>query len=106
MDVLINQANVLFNMNENDSAWHVDPPKRRNIVRADRGRNPVILKNVAYYEMLKDFARSRTPRYRAAMLAEDLSAVGNALSLLCQIYIKQNRYEKAQMLMSIMPRRG
>jgi tetratricopeptide (TPR) repeat protein len=73
----------------------------------DRGQKSVILKNVAYYEMLKDsLPEAERHAYRAAMLAEDSSAVGNALSLLCQIYIKQNRYEKAQMLMSIMPRRG
>ena len=107
VDVLINQANVLFNMNENDSAWHVNLQAAKYYKQADRGQKSVILKNVAYYEMLKDsLPEAERHAYRAAMLAEDSSAVGNALSLLCQIYIKQNRYEKAQMLMSIMPQRG
>lgn len=107
VDVLINQANVLFNMNENDSAWKVNLKAAQYFTQADKSQKSVILKNVAYYEMLKDsLSEAEKHAYRAAMLAQDSSAIGNALSLLCQIYIKQNRYEKAQMLMSILPQRG
>ena len=107
VDVLINQANVLFNMNQNDSAWRVNTRAAGYYKQADRSQQSVILKNTAYYEMLKgSLSNAERHAYRAAMLAEDSSAIGNAQSLLCQIYIKQNRYEKAQMLMSIMPRKG
>lgn len=107
VDVLINQANTLFNMNLNDSAWRVNLRAARFYGQVDAGQKSVILKNVAWYEMLRDsLPAAERHAYRAAMLAQDSSAWGNALSLLSQIYIRQGRYQEAQMLMSVMPAGG
>lgn len=104
VDVLINQANTLFNLNLNDSAWRVNLRAARFFDQVDKGQQSVILKNVAWYEMLHDsLPEAERHAYRAAMAAQDSSALGNALSLLGQIYIRQGRYEQAQMLIGVMP---
>lgn len=107
IDVLINQANTLNNMNRYEEAWLVNLEAAKLFKHADRGQKSVILKNVAYYEMLRDsLPEAERHAYRAAMLADDASAMGNALSLLCHIYIKQDKDEKAVMLMGILPSNG
>jgi cell division protein FtsB len=107
VDVLINQVNTLYNMQMNDSAWRVNLRAARYFRQVDAGQKSVILKNIAYYEMLHDsLPQAEHNAYRAAMLATDSSAVGNALSLLCQVYIRQNKYQQAQMLMGVIPQNG
>ncbi len=107
IDVLVNQANTLNNMNRHEEAWQVNLEAVKLFKHADRGQKSVILKNIAYYEMLRDsLPEAERHAYRAAMLASDPSAMGNALSLLCHIYIKQDKDEKAMMLMRILPRNG
>lgn len=107
VDVLINQANTLFDMNLPDSALKVNNEAAKFYKQADKGQQSVIQKNIAYYNMLNDsLAQAEQHAYRAVMLAQDSSAIGNAMSLLCQIYLRQNKDEKAQMLMSIMPKNG
>lgn len=107
VDVLINQANTLYNMGLNDSAWSVTLEAARYYEQADRGQQSVIKRHGAYHEMLEgDLAKAERHAYEATMLADDPSAEGNALALLCQIYIKQGRDHDAQMLMSVMPQKG
>lgn len=107
VDVLINQANTLYNMGLNDSAWSITLEAARFYEQADRGQQSVIKRHGAYHEMLEgDLQKAERHAYEAAMLAEDPSAEGNALALLCQIYIKQGRDHDAQMLMGVMPQKG
>lgn len=105
VDVLINQANVLYNMNRPDSAWHITLEAKKLYPHADRSQRSQIMKNIAYREMLAgELVTAEEHAYKAALLAEDFSAAGNAVSLLCYIYLKQNKDERAQMLMSILPK--
>lgn len=107
VDVLINQANTFFHLNMPDSAWQANNKAALFYQQADRSQQSFILKNMAYHYMLTDsLAQAEQHAYRAVMLAQDSSAIGNAMSLLCQIYLRQNRDEHAQMLMGLMPRNG
>lgn len=107
VDVLINQANTLYNMGLNDSAWAVTLQAAQYYEQADHGQQSVIKRHGAYHEMLTgDLQKAERHAYEAAMLAQDASAEGNALALLCQIYIKQGRDHDAEMLMGVMPEEG
>ena len=107
VDVLINQANTFFDMNLPDSALKANNEAAKFYKQSDKSQQSVIQKNIAYYDMLHDsLGQAEQHAYRAVMLAQDSSAIGNAMSLLCQIYLRQNKDEKAQMLMSIMPQNG
>lgn len=107
VDVLINQANTLYNMGLNDSAWAVTLKAAEYYEQADRGQRSVIKRHGAYHEMLAgELEKAERHAYEAAMMAEDASAEGNALALLCQIYIKQGRDHDAEMLMGVMPQKG
>ena len=53
VDVLINQANTLYNMGLNDSAWSITLEAARFYEQADRGQQSVIKRHGAYHEMLE-----------------------------------------------------
>ena len=101
VDVLINQANTLYNLQLNDSAWFVNLRAAALYNEADDSQRSCIMKNIAYYEMLTDsLPQAESHAYRAALLAQDSSAMGNALSLLCMVYIKQGRDDQAEIIMN------
>ena len=103
VDVLINQANTLYNLQLNDSAWNVNLRAAALYSEADDSQRSCIMKNIAYYEMLTDsLPQAENHAYRAALLAQDSSALGNALSLLCMVYIKQGRDDQAELIMNTM----
>ena len=103
VDVLINQANTLYNLQLNDSAWNVNLRAAALYSEADDSQRSCIMKNIAYYEMLTDsLPQAENHAYRAALLAQDSSALGNALSLLCMVYIKQGRNDQAELIMNTM----
>lgn len=102
VDVYINQANTLYNMGLNDSAWRVNLRAAEFFGQADQGQKSVILKNIAYYELLHDsLPEAEHHAYRAAMMAQDSSALGNAISLLSTIYTRQNKPQQASLLSNI-----
>lgn len=104
VDVYINKANVYNNMNLSDSAYHINEEARRYYKQADASQQSTILKNMAYYEMIhNNLKKAEAHAYKAALLANDSSSSGNAMSLLCYIYLKENQDERAQMLMSFLP---
>ncbi len=107
VDVLINQANTLYNMQLNDSAWRVNLRAAAHYADADDSQRSCIMKNIAYYEFLNDsLPEAERHAYRAALLAQDPSAMGNALSLLGMVYIRQGHDEKAELLMTTIPEDG
>ena len=107
VDVLINQANTLYNLQLNDSAWRVNLRAAALYKEADDSQRSCIMKNIAYYEMLTDsLPEAENHAYRAALLAQDSSAMGNALSLLCMVYIKQGRDDQAEIIMNTLATDG
>ena len=103
VDVLINQANTLYTLQLNDSAWRVNLRAAAHYKDADDSQRSCIMKNIAYYEMLTDsLPQAESHAYRAALLAQDSSALGNAMSLLCMVYIKQGRDDQAEIIMNTM----
>ena len=107
IDVLINQANTLYNIHLNDSAWRVTIRAAAHYADADDSQRSCIMKNIAYYELLCDsLPEAERHAYRAALLAQDSSAMGNALSLLGMVYIRQGHEEKAELLLRTMPTDG
>lgn len=105
VDALINQANVYNNAHQPDSAYRVNEQARHYLAQADAGQQSSIMKNMAYYEMLHGrLSQAEEHAYKAALLANDSSSAGNAISLLCYIYLKQGQDQRAQMVMSILPK--
>lgn len=107
VEVLINKANTFFNLNLPDSARNVSKTAMLFYNQVSRGQQSVIQKHLAHYELLRDsLKQAEQHAYRAFMLAQDSSALGNALTLLSQIYTREKKAEKARLVMSIMSKKN
>ena len=104
VNALVHQVATLNNMGHDDEGMRINNIAMRYFNEADADQQSAILRNRAYYQMLADSLDSAEQlAYRAAMIAEDSTAMGNALSLLCRINMRLGQEEEAQMLMSMIP---
>jgi tetratricopeptide (TPR) repeat protein len=107
VDVLVNKANTFFNMELPDSARNATKTAMLYYHKVGRGQQSVIQKHLAHYDLLRDsLASAEHHAYQAFMLAQDSSALGNALTLLSQIYTRQNQPEKVRLVMSMMSKKS
>lgn len=107
VDVLVNKANTFFNMELPDSARNATKTAMLYYHKVGRGQQSVIQKHLAHYDLLRDsLASAEHHAYQAFMLAQDSSALGNALTLLSQIYTRQNQPEKVRLVMSMMSKKN
>lgn len=104
VNALVHQVTTLNNMGHDDEGKRINNIAMRYFNEADADQQSAILRNRAYYQMLSDsLDNAEQLAYRAAMIAEDSTAMGNALSLLCRINMRLGQEEEAQMLMSMIP---
>lgn len=104
VNALVHQVNTLSNMGHDDEGKRINNIAMRYFDEVDPDQQSALLRNYAYYLMLADsLDKAEQSAYRAAMIAEDSTAMGNALSLLCRINLQQGEEEEAQMLMSMIP---
>lgn len=107
VEVLVNKANTFFNMNLPDSALIATKTAMKYYHKVGRGLQSAIQKHLARYDLLRDsLAPAEHHAYQAFMLAQDSSALGNALTLLSQIYGRKKQPEKVRLVMSMMSEKG
>lgn len=107
VDALLEKAHAYEEMNLTDSAWAAVELAQVYYPRIDSNRKSVIMRLIAEHELAeKQTNAAETHAYKAATLAQDPLETGNALGLLCRIYIMQGQEDKAKMLLGIMPSKG
>ena len=104
VNALVHQVGTLNNMGRINEGRRINDIAMRYYDGADADQQSALLHNRAYYLMKDDsLETAKQLAYRAAMVAEDSTAMGNALSLLCRINLQQGNEQEAQMLMSMIP---
>lgn len=104
VNAMIHQITTLNNMGQTKEGRRINQLAINRYDSLEHNQQSTLLCNSAYYLMLDDsLQQAEQTAYRAAMLAEDSTAMGNALSVLSRIMLHKGDDEQAQILMSMIP---
>lgn len=105
INAMIHQVNILNDMGKTEEGKLLNEKAMNRYDSLENGQMAKLLCNKAYYLMLSDsLQEAEQAGYQAAMLADDSTDVGNALSMLSRIMLHKGDEQQAQMLMLMMPK--